>query len=244
MATDLKATINQNMPGILTAGSIVTQIATAGLAFYEGMKFKEDLDKLPEDATTKTKIFTVIRRVAPVILGVTAGTTMSYAAYAESTKRIAALSAAVAAAKLDKEELEKFKDKAKAVLGDEKTKEVEEEVKKELHSNVNERTKEFPGFIGDRWFVDECTGYMFKSNWETFHNNWKEFATLTSNENGTCIDEFYQMFSLDGSVPSIEAHDYIRFKMDIPFAPTFGGTLLPNGEPAITFTYDHADIYD
>ena len=78
-------TVNKNLPGICTVGSIIAQVTTAGLAFYEGFKFAHDWAKLPEGATTKDKVKVVARRVVPVVLSCGTGCGLTYAAYAESS---------------------------------------------------------------------------------------------------------------------------------------------------------------
>lgn len=233
MATDLKTTINQNMPGILTAGSIVTQIATAGLAFYEGMKFKEDLDKLPEDATTKTKILTVIRRVAPVVLGVTAGTTMSYAAYAESTKRIAALSAAVAAARADRDSLKEFKNKAKEMIGEDKVKEVDEELVKE-----DLKMYEFVGGDADEKIKvhDLETGAILHSTLRDIHKAIRVFNEENDTE-AVPISMFYQ--EADNDYKVVPVHEDI-YAFD-GFYPNISYEKGPNMEPVMTLEWTHTN---
>lgn len=233
MANDFKATINQNLPGIFTAGSIVTQVLTAGLAFYEGMKFKEDFDKLPEDATTKTKVLTVARRIAPVVLGVTAGCGCSYAAYAESTRRIAALSAVVAAARADRDTLKEFKDKAKQMIGEEKINEVDEALLKE-----DLKMYDFVGGDADEKIKvhDLETGAILHSTLRDIHRAIRVFNDENDQE-AVPISMFYQ--EADNDYKVVPVHEDI-YAFD-GFYPNINYEKGPNMEPVMTLDWTHTN---
>lgn len=238
------ATVKANAPGLCTAGSIIAQIGGAVLAFYEGYQFYEDWNSLPDDADGKTKALCIARRVLPIVGTVGAGCGLSYAAYAESTRRIAALSAAYAAAKLDNDSLKEFKEKAKNVLGEKKTEEVEKEIKKEAYNKAptNLSASEW---MGEKWIYDKNTGYMWKTTFEEFLETMNDFnRELSLCYGDKSISDFYASFSQ--GVEEVPAYDYIRFSNDKNMlAPRFvGSRLLPNMDSALEIDYEYNGLYD
>lgn len=240
---DFMRTVHKNLPGIFTAGSIITGFATAALAVYEGWKLCEDWNP---DAGTKDKVYLIARRLVPVLLGASASAGFCYAAHHESTKRIAALSAAVAAVKLDNEELKNFKNKAKEVLGEEKTKEVKSLIAEDKATEVAKKINRPNVSLDEEITVHDLeTGYVFKTTLRSFSNAVNEcndnaetdvvsmadfYMTL---EEGLANDRSGNLYSTVGFGRGCEVRS---------FRPEWDAEIGPDLKAVYTISYPYANL--
>lgn len=153
--------LKEHLPGIFTGVSMVFTGITVGLGIYEGMKLKEEISALPDDAETATKIKTVARRVTPVVATGSVAAGCAFAAHKESSARILAAAGTVAALKADKEDLLLFKEKAENVLGVKDAEKVKKEVAKTKTENVASMISARP--FDEYTFHDKETGFIFKA---------------------------------------------------------------------------------
>lgn len=237
MANDFLEKVKANAPGIMTAGSIVSCICASALGMYEGWKLKEDFDKLPEDATGKDKGLLILRRTLPVALACGTSCGLSYASYAESMNRIAALSAAYAAAKLDNEELKKFKNKAKEMLGEEHSDILEGEI-------IDENAQTTAKNIGlENWdqvmtMHDKTTGFVMTTTLRDYFSALNEYNKVAEVEDQP-ISYFYEQARTDGvAYTEIEPLYDSIYTVDGHLHPTPGLEFGPDMKPVFTIKWD------
>lgn len=242
-------TIDKNLPTILTGVSVVSGIATAVYSVYAGFQIKKAWDKLPEDATTLDKV----KAAAPWVIGTATGITVSagtaIAANHESGKRLAAAGLVVASTKLD---MQKLQDKTKEILGEEKAKEVEEELKKDPKT-----ANAYGNYISNKdkrmTFRDTNTGYFFRSSMRDIEYTKRKFnneLSLHKDDEGytQSMAEFYDRL-LGDDYDEIPVHTNVLFgekfkdpkamMLDIEYEYEVG----PDMEPicAINYSYGEPD---
>lgn len=117
--------VNRNKPTILTWMTVFGVVSTAVLSFDAGIKAERILRELPEDATLKEKGLAVSHIL--IKPAATAGATVACAlgANKEAMKQISSLTTAWELSKISDQN---FKDVVKDKVGEEKFKEIEEEL--------------------------------------------------------------------------------------------------------------------
>lgn len=226
--TNLSVKVDKNLPTILTGASVVTGLATVGYAVWAGFKIKEDLNTIP-DADTLEKIKKIAPRLIPILIGASAASGFAIASNHESGKRIAAATGLVAATKLD---MVKLQDKTKEILGEEKAKEVEDELKKDPKTSNS-----FGNYIAskDKWltFKDANTGYFWDSTLRdmefTRRNFNKSLIQQSDNDNYTqSIAEFYDRL-LGEKYDEVPIHTSVLF----------GAKFKDEGANRLDFDYEY-----
>lgn len=237
MANNFVNSMKQNMPVICTVGSIIMQIGTAGLAFYEGYKFKSEWDALPDNATTKVKALKIIRRVTPVLASCTSGCVLTYGIYSSGQAQIAGLAAAYASAKLENQDLKEFKEKAKEALGEENTKKVEDEIKEEKIS----KTAMGMGLANPDDLIqmhDLTTGYTMKTTLRDLFDAITDYNEVVEIENQP-ISYFYERARTAGVIYADPEPIYDdTYVIDGKFNPKLDYEPGPNMLPVLTIEWD------
>lgn len=169
-ADEAVAILKKNSPKILLVSGIglsVAAAATSGLVSYKAADIVRDIkcDPRCDDKKEATKAY--FKRVVPLYIPVAileAGSVVCLVkSYDINAKRLAA---ATALAEVSMETLRIFKDKAKKELGEEKVKEIEQEVIEE-QNKVDEKRRDNPDISSKNsdvvWFRDSITKQEFVS---------------------------------------------------------------------------------
>ena len=237
---DIKKWFSDNAPAILTGISMVAAGVTVPLGIVAGMKIKEELDELPEDAEPLVKAAVVGKHaIAPAATGAIA-IGCAYGANKANATQYALLAGTLAATRSENDYLEKFKEKAEEKLGKKKT----EEVKEELHN---------AGCMAPRsqlleWF-DEETGYTFWTTRDDFDcaveifNAEFEAMDPYDKDCGLPISRFYEILLKD-NYDHIGTHDMPGLRNDevISFRPHKKGRVLKDGTLGWQIEYEWANL--
>lgn len=228
LLTMVKEGFDENLPSILTAGSVVTMIATAGYAVYAGWKIKEIADD--KELETKTKVKRIAFLSLPIAGGAAVSGACAIGANKQNKERYAALTALVAtgASAVNKEEI------------GEKVSEITGKKQKKHKAFVDQPVNENETIT----VTDSITGYKFTTTLADFWRSQRLFNEMVScNAENYSLSCFYEELLGDRYIKP-DIHDDITFGTDwegktVLFNPEFDVELDGNMKPQYTISYDY-----
>ena len=247
--TVLQATekfVTDNSPGILTglgvAGAITTAILTGRSAYRVGMdastQYHEALEEgepLPAHLLEpKHLIKTYWNEFVPPIIAGSATITCIVAANHIGSRRAAAIAAAF---KLSEQLSGEYKDRVVKTLGLKN----EEKMRTELAADKMARTPGSEVVIitgSEVVFFDEWSGRYFKNEMETIRKAVNEINYKINNFYCASLSDFYEMIGL----PKTQISDEFGWNSDELLDVEYGTTVLQDGRPAISISYNKVPI--
>ena len=244
MNKEFKKLLEDNATHILTGCSMVLTGATLGLGIRAGMKIREDLDELDEDADTLDKVKAVVPHVIPPAITAAGAMACSYAADKTATTKIAMLAGTVAVTQSENKYLKTFKEKAEEKLGKKKS----EEVRQETEAAVKNQPP--MGYL-TKWRDNEL-GFEFWTTAADFDNAVEmyndEFNSMSEDDQreGLPISRFYEIL-LVGKYEHMSKHDDYGLQYDgvlsfRPFGKNRQGRVLEDGTLGWQFEYEISNL--
>lgn len=247
--TVLRATekfVTDNSPGILTglgvAGAVTTAILAGRTGYLVGMdastQYHEAVkegEPLPEHLLDMRHIVrTYWKQFIPA--GSVGAATVAAIVMANQvgSRRAAAITAAF---KLSEQLSEEYKNKVVETLGLQK----EEKMRSELASDRMARTPGSDLIIvagSESVFYDEMSGQYFKAEMETVRKAVNEINYQVNNSYYASLSDFYEKIGLRRT----QFSDELGWNTDELLEVQYGATLLPDGRPAISISYNRMPI--
>lgn len=244
--------LKKNSPKILLGLGIglgVFAVGGCGAASFKAADVIKDIHSDPYICNDKKKLLTayakrVIPLYIPVVLAETGSVVCLVKSYDIMDKR---LLAATAFAEVSVEALNMFKKKAKEALGEEKVKELEQEVKEEQAKQDDIQREEGNSNYDVQWFHDSLTGQEFVSTITNVTRANLKFVERMSNELFMSKNEWldilkeYTFNAHDGEyqveqVPDGDDIGWFRGETVHVYTEKLGKTKL-GGHPCIILTY-------
>ena len=251
IANESVGLLKEHSPKLLLGAGIALGVGAVGLsgaASFKAAEVVEDIHRDPMCEDRKYVAKQYLKRIVPLYIPVAIAETGSIICLVKSydinAKRLAA---ATALAEVSMETLRIYRDKAKKVIGEEKAKQLDEEVREEQKNNDAKRAA-----IGDancdiQWFKDEVTGQEFLSTKENIlraqcdlinkiHCEYKvsfnEFIDILNDYSLNCdkSGEYQLGQVLNGGQIGWEEGDYIRI--------TFEPDILKSGRSCLKVCYN------
>lgn len=249
LKTVLKAAekfVTDNSPGILTglgvAGLVTTAVLAGRAGFRVGMdastQYHEALrenEPLPAHLLEPKHIATTYwKQFIPAGSVGAATVTAVIMANQIGSRRAAAIAAAF---KLSEQLSEEYKERVVKTLGLQK----EEKMRAEL---AGDRMARAPGSEvilvagAESIFFDEMSGQFFKAEMETVRKAVNDINHQVNNSYYASLSDFYDKLGLRRT----QFSDAVGWNTDELLEVMYGATLLPDGRPAISITYNKTPI--
>lgn len=251
IANDSVSLLKEHSPKILLGTGIVLGVGAVGLSGVASFKAAEIVDDIHRDPLCDDKKYAIkqyLTRVIPLYIPVAIAETGSIICLVKSydinAKRLAA---ATALAEVSMETLRIYKEKARKVIGEEKAKQLEDEVREGQRDSDEKKAAIGDPAVEIQWFKDEVTGQEFLSTRENIlraqcdlinklHCEYKvsfnEFIDILNDYSFRCSDTNEYMIEpvLNGNQIGWEEGDaiYISFTPDI----------LKNGRSCLKVCYN------
>lgn len=191
IANDSVDILRKNSPKILLGAGIVLgvgAVVSSGVASFKASDIVRDIQCDPKCDDKKVAFKEYCKRIIPLYIPVAileTGSAMCLVkSYDINAKRLAAATALV---EVSAETLRLYRDKAEKVLGKEKAKEIEKEVRKE--QNIGE-TSAVTNSSDIQWFKDELTGQEFISTKDAVKSANLEFMARLNVEMMLSVNEW------------------------------------------------------
>jgi hypothetical protein len=244
--TILQATekfVTDNSPGILTglgvAGTVTTAVLAVKATIVASEKFRVAKEhQIDYNGRTDTPIKEVIELVWKDYIPTAAVGTATIAAIVAANHIGSRRAAAIAAAfKLSEQLSGEYKDRVVKTLGLKN----EEKMRSELAADKMARTPGSEVIIisgSEVVFFDEWSGRYFKNEMETIRKAVNEINYKINNYYSASLSDFYEMIGL----PKTQISDEFGWNTDELLDVEYGSTVLQDGRPAISISYNKVPI--
>lgn len=243
--TILQATekfVTDNSPGILTglgvAGVVTTAVLTGKAAYSSALNIYLEDERRVGDGEgymdQRQKFELVWKEYIPAAIVLSTTVAAIVAANHIGSRRAAAIAAAF---KLSEQLSGEYKDKVVKTLGLKN----EEKMRTELAADKMARTPGSEVVIisgSEVVFFDEWSGRYFKNEMETIRKAVNEINYKINNFYCASLSDFYEMIGL----PKTQISDEFGWNSDELLDVEYGTTVLQDGRPAISLSYNKVPI--
>lgn len=232
--------VTDNSPGILTglavAGTVTTAVLTGKATYSATMEIEGQRDSdHPHEFSAKEKARMVWKEFIPPAIAGVATITCIIAANHIGTRRTAAIAAAF---KLSEQLTEEYKERVVKTLGAQK----EEKMRSELAADRMARTPGSDLIIiagSESIFYDEMSGRFFKAEMENVRKAVNDVNYKVNNYYCASLSDFYEQLNL----PRTDFSDSVGWNTDGLLEVQYAATLLPDGRPAISISFNNVPIH-
>jgi hypothetical protein len=226
--------ISRNAPVICTATGIVTVVSIPFLTGKATIKATKLLEKRKEQLDVevlepKEIVKTTWKVYIPVGTATIFAIAMFIAAHKTNSVQKAALASAYSIAETT---LKKYQEKVVEVIGEDKEKEVRDEVAQEV---IKETYSEeiIPFGEGEHLCYDKISGRYFRSDVESIREAMNDFNSYLNTELYQDLNCWYLCLNL----PEIQLGYLLGWNVDKLMDIQFSSAIAPNGEPCIVLDY-------
>lgn len=236
MKTILRAAekfVTDNSPGILTGLGVAGTVTTAVLAGKASYEARYELEGTPRN--TKAIVQRVWKLYIPAAIAGVTTVTCIVAANHVGTRRTAAIAAAF---KLSEQLTEEYKERVVSTLGKQK----EEKMRSELAGERITRSGGAETIIisgSESMFYDEMSGRFFKAEMENVRKAVNDINYKVNNYYCASLSDFYELIGLSRTPFS----DSVGWNTDELLEIQYTGTLMPEGKPAISISFNNVPIH-
>lgn len=190
---------------------------------------EEAKEEKGEDLTPLEIVQTTWKVYIPTAASTALAITFFIAAYKASSAQKAALASAYSIAE---KTLDKYQEKVIDIIGEDKDKEVRDEIAKEmLETSANEEI--IPWGYGNKLCYDGISGRYFKSDIETIREAMNDFNQALNGDFYQDLNYWYICLDL----PQIQIGEILGWNADRLMDINFSANISPNGEPCIVLDY-------
>lgn len=243
--------LKKHSPKILLFTGIglgVGAVGLSGVASFKAAEIVEDIHRDPMCDDKKYAAKQYLKRIIPLYIPVAIAETGSIICLVKSydinAKRLAA---ATALAEVSMETLRIYKEKAKKVIGEEKAKQLEDEVREEQRQNDEKKAISGDPCSEIQWFKDEVTGQEFLSTRENILRAQCELVNKLHCEFKVSFNEFIDIlneysFRCDGSneyqLEQVLNGNQIGWEEGGEINISFEPSTLKNGKSCLKLCYN------
>jgi hypothetical protein len=231
MFNEIMRKVEDNLPAILTGVGVATGITTIGYSIFAGWKIKEAVDD--KELDKKQKRTKVIKLAVPVIGGAAISATCHIVAHKKSASKLAGAMALYGATKIDSD---KFKEEAKKLIGEDRVKDIEEDICKR---KVVEPLVPSNGKITIR---DDVIGYTYETTLIDFWESVNKFNEEVQSDT-LSIASFYEDL-LGKDYDYANTHDHVTFGYGsgvASFRPSFSAAMMDDMHLIYCISYEYSN---